>query len=406
MFSRVECGEVPGRPRPDSILESLADFRSGEAQTVLEERGGVPFFFNEFWTARQRQAHALHEISYRACFKPQLPEFFIKRLTAPGERVYDPFMGRGTTPLQAVLMGRRALGADVNPLSVFLVRPRINPPSMGDVDARLSGFDWDAPREIDHDLLVFYHPETLREISLLRDYLLERQASGRLDPVDDWIRMVALNRLSGHSPGFLSVYSLPPNQAVSVAAQRRINEKRGQTPPRRSVPAIIRGKSRRLLKDGRPPASQAEFHTGRADQPTAITSGSIDLVVTSPPFLDVVQYAGDNWLRCWFAGVDPAGVRLSMHRKPDDWVRFVGKTFRELSRILRPGGYVAFEVGEVRSGRLELEHLVLEAVRGLPFEPVAVVVNVQAFTKTANCWGVANNAKGTNTNRIVVLRRA
>ena len=34
-----------------------------------------------------------------------------------------------------------------------------------------------------------------------------------------------------------------------------------------------------------------------------------------------------------------------------------------------------------------------------------VMVNQQEFTKTANCWGVRNNAKGTNTNRIVVLRR-
>jgi hypothetical protein len=34
-----------------------------------------------------------------------------------------------------------------------------------------------------------------------------------------------------------------------------------------------------------------------------------------------------------------------------------------------------------------------------------VVINAQQFTKTANCWGVENNAKGTNTNRIVVFRK-
>jgi hypothetical protein len=33
------------------------------------------------------------------------------------------------------------------------------------------------------------------------------------------------------------------------------------------------------------------------------------------------------------------------------------------------------------------------------------MIHAQEFTKTANCWGVANNAAGTNTNRIVVLRR-
>jgi hypothetical protein len=34
-----------------------------------------------------------------------------------------------------------------------------------------------------------------------------------------------------------------------------------------------------------------------------------------------------------------------------------------------------------------------------------VVVNEQRFTKTANIWGVENNAKGTNTNRIVVFQK-
>jgi hypothetical protein len=33
------------------------------------------------------------------------------------------------------------------------------------------------------------------------------------------------------------------------------------------------------------------------------------------------------------------------------------------------------------------------------------MINAQNFTKTANCWGVDNNKGGTNTNRIVVMRR-
>ena len=75
------------------------------------------------------------------------------------------------------------------------------------------------------------------------------------------------------------------------------------------------------------------------------------------------------------------------------------------SQVVRPGRHVAFEVGEVRGGKVLLERLVWEAAAGLPFERLFVMVNQQAFTKTANCWGVGNNEKGTNTNRIVVLRR-
>ena len=47
----------------------------------------------QFWTSRQRQASSIHEVSYRACFKPQLPRFFINILTRKGDIVYDPFSG-------------------------------------------------------------------------------------------------------------------------------------------------------------------------------------------------------------------------------------------------------------------------------------------------------------------------
>jgi hypothetical protein len=83
----------------------------------------------------------------------------------------------------------------------------------------------------------------------------------------------------------------------------------------------------------------------------------------------------------------------------------VREVLTEQARILRPGGHVAFEVGEVRGGKLLLERLVWAATEGLPFERLGVMVNQQEFTKTANCWGVSNGSKGTNTNRIVLLRR-
>ena len=61
----------------------------------------IPVYQGELWTALQRQASSIHEISYRACYKPQLPAYFIERLTEPGDMVYDPFSGRGTTAVEA-----------------------------------------------------------------------------------------------------------------------------------------------------------------------------------------------------------------------------------------------------------------------------------------------------------------
>jgi hypothetical protein len=144
---------------------------------------------------------------------------------------------------------------------------------------------------------------------------------------------------------------------------------------------------------------------GPAEKTPTIADASVQLVVTSPPFLDVVQYAGDNWLRSWFAGIDASRVAIAHHRGEVGWRNMVRDVLGELARVVRPGGHVAFEVGEVRGGKVLLERLVWEAAAGLPFERLFVMINQQAFTKTANCWGVGNNEKGTNTNRIVVLQR-
>ena len=370
-------------------------------------------FVNEFWTARQRQASSLHEVSYRACFKPQLPRFFIERLTRPGDVVYDPFMGRGTTPIEAALLGRIPFGNDINPLSLAFAQPRLRPPTLEQIQSRLSDLDLTAPDEYPEELLTFYHPDTLREICALKKHFRSARAS-EPDPVDAWLGMVALNRLTGHSPGFFSVYTLPPNQAVSLASQQKINLKRHQTPPRREVAKLILKKSRQLLADVTPAvretlssvADLARFVNCPAAATSALPDNSVALVVTSPPFLDVVQYADDNWLRCWFLGIDPKTVALTVPKKLDAWADAMTKVFHELYRVLRLGGHVAFEVGEVHGGKTKLEETVLPCGVSAGLKPSLVLINDQKFTKTANCWGVNNMSKGTNTNRIVLFSKS
>jgi len=370
----------------------------------------------EFWTARQRQAHSLHEVSYRACFKPQLPRFFIEHLTALGDLVYDPFSGRGTTALEAALLDRRVAANDVNPLSALLAAPRLAPPENPEaVATRLVEYALDRSARADIDLSMFYHPATEAALVSLRRALLARSAAGVDDELDRWIRMVATNRLTGHSPGFFSVYTLPPNQAASPEGQQRINLRRGQAPPERDVGGLVIRKTRRLLRglDDEMRArlerrrQDAMFLTGDARGTPAIASGSVRLTVTSPPFLDQVAYAKDNWLRCWFNGLDPdrVGAGITMARTVPAWEAVMADVFAELYRITAPGGHVAFEVGEVRRGTVPLDEHVVPLGEEAGFACRAIYINCSRFTKTSHIWGVTNHAGGTNTNRIVLFRK-
>ena len=367
-----------------------------------------PIKQGEFWTAKQRSGHSIHEVSYRACFKPQLPAYFIERYAESGQLIYDPFMGRGTTLIEAKLLGCNVIGNDVNPLSAILTAPRLCEQNAEKINRRIEQITLPKLEIEDEDLLVFFEKQTLRELYAWRSYFKARQATGIFDEVDAWLQMTACNRLTGHSKGFFSVYTLPPNQATTLNAQRKINAKRSQKPEYRNTKELILKKSKSLLRHKLPNNYNATTSTllcRSADATPEIQDESIQLIVTSPPFLDIVNYVCDNWLRNWFCQSKPEPGKLWQLRKLEDWTVKMSASLKEMSRVLKPEGRIALEVGEVRKGKFKLEEQIILAGKAVGLKVEYTLINSQTFTKTANCWGVRNNTRGTNSNRIVVFRK-
>jgi len=370
-----------------------------------------PKYINEFWTSKQRQASSLHEISYRACFKPQLPRFFIKLLSREDDIIYDPFAGRGTTLIEAALLGRNIISNDISPLSEILSRPRLFLANIREVEKRLSEIPFNYSEKANIDLSMFYGPKTESEIVSLRKYL--RTKGEREDNVDSWIRMVATNRLTGHSKGYFSVYTLPPNQAVSPESQIKINKKRNQVPGYKDIRKIIIKKTKSLLRNVskeqlgrlRRVGERGLFLIEDSRETKLIKDNSVQLTVTSPPFLDVVDYKQDNWLRCWFNDIKTKEIseRIIMTKNLEEWCRMMKDTLRELYRITKKGGWVAFEVGEVKGGEVNLDEHILPLGVSVGFCVLGILLNEQEFTKTSHIWGIKNNRSGTNTNRIVIF---
>jgi len=369
----------------------------------------------EFWTERQRQMHSLHYVvSYRASFKPELPEYFISRYSQPGDVVLDPFSGRGTTALQANLMDRTAFCSDVNPMAMRIARPKCSPVSVQEVARELDRIplDPDTPVADEERFAPFYHPRTFRELTGLRTYLQNTDSDAAR-----FIEMVALSRLHGHSSGFFSVYSFP-QISVPLENQTKINERRKQAPEYRPIRERILRKAANSLKSGRlaeiRAASQANRYEICDARSLSFPDECADLIVTSPPFLNKADYILDNWLELWFLGIDEEQVRQAVVQTNSlkKWKEFMRAAIMEMGRVLKPSGTAVIEVGEVdvKSETVNLDEVIVEIVAGLrlkgcPLDVKEVLIHLQNFTKLANCFKVDNNTKGTNTHRLIVLHR-
>ncbi len=82
------------------------------------------------WSFKQRGNWATHDGRYRGNWSPYIPRNLILRYTQPGDLVLDPFVGGGTTAVEAKLLGRKCIARDINPACVELTLEnlRFSPP--------------------------------------------------------------------------------------------------------------------------------------------------------------------------------------------------------------------------------------------------------------------------------------
>jgi hypothetical protein len=93
----------------------------------------------------------------------------------------------------------------------------------------------------------------------------------------------------------------------------------------------------------------------------------------------VVDYVQDNWLRCWFNDLDAEDISktITMARTLESWSAVMFGVFRELYRITKPRGFVAFEVGEIRNKQINLdEHVVPLGIKA-GFKCIGIIINEQ-----------------------------
>jgi len=91
----------------------------GPPKNYVPERATV-------WSFPDRGDWATHRGDYRGNWSPYIPRNLILKYTKEGEWILDQMMGGGTTLVEAKLLGRNAIGVDINPDAVMVARDRLN----------------------------------------------------------------------------------------------------------------------------------------------------------------------------------------------------------------------------------------------------------------------------------------
>jgi DNA methylase len=142
---------------------------------------------------RTKHVHSLHP--YLGKFIPQLVETFLHRYFRPGDCVYDPFVGSGTTLVEANAFGAHAVGCDISAFNCLLARVKTTVYSLGALELGLKGAIEETRRggaddgeEAAEWLMSWYAPQALAELVAYRTAIQKLD-----DPVWD-VGKVVLSR--------------------------------------------------------------------------------------------------------------------------------------------------------------------------------------------------------------------
>lgn len=307
--------------------------------------------------------------SYLAMFAPALPKFFIEELTDEGDLVCDPFSGRGTTALTARQLNRTFAGSDLNPYALVLSRAKISKVKKDDILLKIDKMEQEFTNWKNHNrneyrkkvysnLIPFYSNNVLLQLIFLREMYGKKWRE--IESVEISIIAFALGLMHGptRKDGSTIYFSLKMPNTISMAPNyvRKFAKVHNLEKPNVNIFAQIKD---RVLKKF-DTLMENEFN-GKVEEQNALSEfsfiedNSIRLLITSPPYLSVVNYTRSNWLKLWLLGYDLETIKtieLSDNLQFDKYVDFITEFLNNVYLKIQYGGYLALIVGDVHEERL------------------------------------------------------
>lgn len=317
----------------------------------------------ERWaTAPRLWGHPLHSLcSYFAMFPPRLASFFVRWLTQPGDVVYDPFAGRGTVPLEALLHDRIGLGSDANPLAHALTRAKVRVPSersvlrrLGELRSQYAETDH-AADDVPDRIRMLYAPGTLSQLAFLRTHL---GANRRVDPFVTGLvlGMLHANHSGGGATRGFSI-SMPNTFAMAPGYVRDYIARNRLVAPELDVFGMLAARVRRYnLPDTAIDGGRSWIHDATTPSPSWLLETRPKLVFASPPYLQVIKYGKYNWVRLWFLHQDARATdkRLMASGSLPRYLDFMSEVLANMKQTVADDGYLCLVIGDVRKGEKQI----------------------------------------------------
>lgn len=376
-----------------------------------EVGGGVANLWHQ---QPRRWGHPFHSIcSYFAMFPPGLPRVLISWLTRPGGVVWDPFCGRGTVPFEACQLGRVGLGSDLSPLAVVLTSAKVDPPSRMAVLRRVRSLQAEFdPRAIDlseapSEIRMLYHDRTLEQLLWLRGILRRRSRTDRFILALTLGLMHANANADGRPRGFS--IPMPNTFAMSPGYVARFIQENGLRRPKVDVFEKLSTRAQNLAWPVLPIRGRGWRQDALRSSPYRWREERPDLILTSPPYLNVISYAKYNWVRLWLLGCNWRDIEADLFSTSSvaRYENFVRLLLERLKDVLSPHGYLALVVGDVTlSGRpTRLADKLAAAAEDTGWTQLASIKDaIPNSNRVSRIWA-DDRVRGVRTDRIVVLSR-
>jgi SAM-dependent methyltransferase len=352
----VDASRTPAAPEPKqrrSLTHVGGDVELGGSQTALAEKLAEALRITNSEDETRTHVHGFH--TYPARLHPTTARLIIEGCSAPGDTVLDPFCGSGTVLVEARLAGRRALGVDVNPLSVRLSALKCRGATQDELLRFQAAADQvvsfaEERRAAKAGPLQLYGNED-REIFAVHTLLELDSLRGGIAKLGDGAARRVLELVLS---------------SILVKLSNRLSDSSQESAPRRLAGGfairIFKERSAELLRQiaefssllpkskGRPKDAPYVVWEGDARTLQPVRSRSVNLVVCSPPYPGVYDYFDHHALRLRWLGLQTdsfeaceigAKRRLTPHATDArrTWIADLARVCASIERVLLPGGY-------------------------------------------------------------------